>query len=280
MAPNWLVWLNLAMPILLAAVIFFLRHRIQRWATRGVEHHYDKKLEELRSELRRKEEAIRTQFQQRDKELETLKSPAIQVLTARELALVDKELLALETIWGAVERLAPMKTAARFMQSFNLDELCNTKLLDRETTDLFKRIAEIVGLKRLQPTDAHGARPFVSEACWLKFAAYQAIGNTAIVWLTLLSTGIADRKVIDEKNVRDLIASAIPHQLALLDKFGSSAMFYLMDELEQAVLAEVVKDLRGHNPAAQVANAKRINALAQAQMDRSLAAGHDLPIPS
>lgn len=279
MESNWLPWLNLAFLVAMSLLVFFLRHRIQRWATRGIEHHYDKKLEEIRSELRRKEEALRAQFHQRSKDLDTLKSPAIQVLTAREKSLAEREIQALEIIWGAVERLAPMKTAARFMQSFNLEELCKVGSLDHETTGFFKQIADVVGIKRLQPTDAHRTRPFVPEACWMKFAAYQAIGNTAIVWLTMLSSGIADRKFIKESDVRDLIGGALPHQLPLLEKFGSGAMFLLMEELEQAVLAEVVKALRGHNPVPQISNAERINALAESLMARALAADHNLPIP-
>lgn len=256
--PSSLNWISPALLIALSLLGFFLRHRIQRWATKGIEHHYDEKLEEIRSELRQKEESLKADLQRKDKEIDALRSPAMQAIVSRRNALTMKEIEAYDALWTAVETLAPFKAAARFMQPINLEFVFKKKSLDANEKSFFDTLHNLSGLANIRSTGSHSARPYVSASCWAKFAAYSSIGAYAASILTMFRSGVADRSLLEETNLKHLVATALPHHIELLEEKGVRASFHLLDELEDHILREIQEGIRGDKVAEDMASAQAI----------------------
>lgn len=232
----------------LLAIAFFARHKLQRWATKSVEYRFDRKLEELRSDLRAKEEALKAELARNNSRIDDLRSPGIQILVAKRNAVAQRQLQAIDQIWDAVGKQAQLKFACRLLQPINLDAVCQQRMLDANTKEFFEKLYEMSGIANIKPSDHHSARPYVTDNCWAAFAAYQSVGAYAVAWLAVLKSGLADRALIREDDVVELTKAALPLQAAFIEQHGAQSVFYLMDALETAVLVELRMALEG-NPA-------------------------------
>jgi hypothetical protein len=64
--------------------------------------------------------------------------------------------------------------------------------------------------------------------------------------LKLLTTGMENvHEILDEKNTKKLLKSALPHQAEYIDKYDAGAYHFLLDELEEKLLAELKKAIDG-----------------------------------
>lgn len=258
MSPSLIAWISPLSLLVVALLVWFFRHRIQRWATKGVEHYYDSKLEELRSSLRNSEEEMKSALQRKDRELEALRSPAMQTLVARRNTLAQKKIEAYDLLWDSIYKMHAYKLAARFMQKINIDEVFKTELLDEKLKKFFSQMFSITNIEKMPITEQHRARPYVSHMCWAKFAAYSAIGSHAAALLIMFRTGYAKQELLNEGELKTLVSIALPHHIPLLEKEGVTASFFLMDELENDILAEIQRGLYGATAEEDVALAKKI----------------------
>jgi len=229
--------------MVIGVVVFFARHKLQRWATKSVEHRFDARLEQLRADLRQKEDEYRTEISRQDRRVDALRSPAMQILVAKRNAVAQRQLQAIDQLWEAVGTQAQLKFACRLMQAINLQRLCEQRMLDDNTKGYFAKLFEISGLANIKPSDYHSARPYVTDQCWAIFSAYQAIGGYAAAWLAMLKSGLADRELIRDDVVVALAKAALPSHADFIDQHGAQSVFHLMDTLETAVLRELRKAL-------------------------------------
>ena len=229
-------------------MLFFARHKLQRWATKSVEHRFDSDLENLRGELRRKEDVFKAELARNEKRVDALRSPGLQILVSKRNAVAHRQLQAIDQLWDAVGKQAQLKFACRLLQPINLEAVCEQRMLDAKTKELFSKIYDISGLANIKPSDHHLARPYVTEKCWAIFAAYQAVGGYAAAWLAMLKSGLADRALIRDEEVLALTKAALPLQAEFIDQHGAQSAFYMMEILETAVLNELRKLVEG-NPA-------------------------------
>lgn len=269
----------LAVQIGIAAVLFFARHKLQRWATKSVEHHFDIKLEQLRADLRKKEDEYKAEIARQDKRVDAFRSPGMQILVAKRNAISQRQLQAIDQLWDAVGKQTQLKFACRLLQPINLEAVCEQRLLDANTKMFFEKVFEISGLANVKPSDHHAARPYVTDQCWAIFSAYQTIGGYATAWLVMLKSGLADRKLLREDDVISLTKAALPSHAEFIEQHGAKSVFFLMDTLESAVLQELQKALDGNSALDGVEQAKAIVSLANALEAEMIAETNHLTFP-
>jgi hypothetical protein len=241
-------------------VVLFLRHRIQQWAIKGVEHHFNTKIEEVRSDFRKSEEAFKNDLQRKEKELDTLRSPATQMQVARGNTVAQKQIEAYTLLWESLYKKYPFKLAAQLLTNIDIDEVCKSESLKPAHVEVFSNLFNMAGLDKPEKlaSDGYKARPFVSDSCWAKYAAYEAIGGYAVAVLAMFKSGLTKKSLLKEDELRKLVAVALPHQIPLLDKFGTAASFHLLGELEEAIITQIKLELKGDGVQETLSQTKKI----------------------
>ena len=110
--------------------------------------------------------------------------------------------------------------------------------------EIFKAMGSGFDFGKLQTTDASKARPFVSPLAWAYYSAYQSIVLHAVVRMMLLQGGV-DKDLSNTEEVTKLVKVVLPHQEAYIEKWGSGAFYYLLEELESKILVEIDHILQG-----------------------------------
>jgi hypothetical protein len=233
-----------AWTVLCLAVLWFARAWLTKRIVGSIDHHYNVKLENLRSELRGDEEQFKARLRSYESQLESIRSSALIRASSRQDAFDKRRLLAIDQLWDAVGKMVNLRNASRFMQTINFEEAIKKAPHDAAARKFFETLANMVNLDKIERTDAHSARPFVSKSAWAMYSAYAAIGGVAAIQLIALKHGADIKKPIDEAAVKDLISASLPHQLPLVEQFGIGAIHYLMGELEERLLDEIAKMLR------------------------------------
>ena len=68
----------------------------------------------------------------------------------------------------------------------------------------------------------------------------------AVTKLQLIKSGVAGSKdLLDKEKVSKLVKAALPHQSGFIDKYGDAEYHYLLEQLEDALLASLREMLAG-----------------------------------
>jgi hypothetical protein len=86
-----------------AVVIFVGRNWLKTRIEKGVQHHFDERLEGLRSELRKTEELLKSDLQAKETEIATLRSSVLSGSAARQALLDKRRFEAVEKVWRSVQ---------------------------------------------------------------------------------------------------------------------------------------------------------------------------------
>lgn len=240
---DWLIS-TVSATALISALAWLFRSLIETRLRASVEHEFNEKLETLQADLRKSEELFKADLRAKETQIEALRSGALSGLINRH-ALVDKRRLkAIEQLWDAVERLAPLKMPASMMARIKYEEAVRYAAKDHKVRNFFETIANTCPPERLQKTDAHKARPFVSELAWALFSAYQAILLDPVVKLQLLKNGLS-ADLLKSDHVTTVTKAALPFYSDYIDKYGDAACYYLLDILESELLKELRRSMLG-----------------------------------
>jgi hypothetical protein len=230
---------------LLVIIGWLSRNLILTRLKASVQHEFDAKLVTLRADLRKGEESFKADLRSKDAQIEGLRNGALSALASRQAALDKRRLEAVEQLWAGIERLAPLKMAASMMSSFHFEKSLKLAAEDRKVREFFTALGKSFEPDKLEKTDAHKARPFVSEIAWALFAAYQAILYHAVVQVQMLKSGLNDSVLLDTESVTKLTKAALPGYTAYIDQHGMSGCSYLVDTLEVELLKELRRMMRG-----------------------------------
>lgn len=246
---NWIPAFSTAS--LLALALWLFRSLISTRLTKAVENEFNEKLENLRAELRAREAQI-----------DALRSGAMSGLISRQSKLYERQLDAIEQVWEAVTELGKAKAISATMATIKFEESAK----EAATNPQFRQIFEIMGsgfnIKDIKLGAASKARPFLSPLAWAYYSAYQAIVLLAAMKYETLKIGIdSPNKYIDSDGVNNLIKTVLPHQTDYIDKYGSSAHHYLLDEIENLLLSELRNMQKGVDSDKE--NAERAAAILQ-----------------
>ena len=236
---------------LLVLAMWLLRSLISTRLTKSVENEFNKKLESLKAELRAKEAQI-----------DALRSGAMSGLINRQSKLYERQLESIEQVWEAVAELGKAKFVSQTMAIIKFEESAKEAAVNPK----FRQVIELMGggfnLKDIKLGAATKARPFLSPLAWAYYSAYQSIIILAAMKHEALKIGLdGSDKYIDSGKVTDLIKTILPHQADYLDKYGSSAHHYLLDEIENLLLSELRNIQKGVDSDKE--NAERAAAILQ-----------------
>lgn len=114
----------------------------------------------------------------------------------------------------------------------------------------FRQIFEIIGggfdIRNIKLGEASKARPFLSPLAWAYYSAYQAIVIQYAMKFETLKIGVEfPEEYLNSEGVKKLVKAVLPHQSGYLDKYGSRAFYYLLDEIESLLLSELQNMQKG-----------------------------------
>ena len=227
--------------LLVAGLAWLLRNLITNRLKASVQHEFDEKLETLRTDLRKSEEAFKADLRAKEAQIATLQSGALTVLASRQAALDKRRLEAIEQLWEGVEILGPMKWAVGIMRTIDFEGSLEATSQDPNARRMFSTLGQGYSLDKLKKPDAHKARPFVSEIAWALFSAYQAILIYAVLQLQMLKEGVNKPNYLKSDRVPNLVKAALPNHASYIDEQGLHGCYLLLDELE----AKLLKELQG-----------------------------------
>lgn len=229
----------------LAILIFTAKHKIKAEIERSVQHKFDAKIETLRGDLRKNEEEFKSELRLKETEISALRDGVLGGRVNRQAMLDKRRLEAVERVWAAVAELAPFKAISASMAVINFDAA--SKQSPHEPT--LRKFFEIIG--KNVPDDfptalAHNERPFASPVAWALFSAYQTIIGGAYVRAKILELGIEGAgEFLNTEYVKNLLKTTLPDRAKFIDQSDIGAHYYLLDELEARLLAELMNTLEG-----------------------------------
>lgn len=229
---------------LIAALAWLLRSIIETRLRASVQHEFNEKLESFRADLRQSEEGFKADLRAKENQIEALRSGALSGLVSRQTVLDKRRMEAIEQLWGAIEKLAPLKMPASMMACVKYEWASERAAQDQKVRKFFETIANTCPPEKFPKTDAHRSRPFVSDLAWALFSAYLAILGGSIGKLQILKNGLP-RDILKADHVTAATKAALPTYSAYIDKYGDAGCYQLLDILEAELLKELRRILAG-----------------------------------
>ncbi len=228
--------------VLLAVVLWLSRGLIATRLSAAVKHEYDSRIERLRASFRRSEETIRADLVSKQIEIVELRSGVLSNITTRQVALQNRRIEAVDSLWGAVVALAPAKNVSKFMSVIKFEGMAEQAAKNEQLQQMYQVFGKGFNAKEINLQDAHRSRPFVSPMAWAYFSAFQAIVLYAVAQLQMLEAGVNMPKILDVDVLKRLVNSALPHQADYIEEHGSSGCYFLLAEIESLLLSETYKN--------------------------------------
>lgn len=281
---SWEFWVVIGLYAATGIAVFAGRNWLKAWIQSGVEYRFNSRLEELRAELRRSEEELKSQLRIKETEITALREGVLSGRTQRQ-ALVDKRRIeAVEKLWSGIVALSPYKGLSASVAVLNVDALARRS--DDPKIKLF--IAAVATAVKRDPealsnNPATNERPFVSALAWAYFFSYLTIVSIAFASLKLAEVGFPNLSELFAKdNIRNLLKAVLPHRSEFIDRNEPNAYHYLLDEIEQSLLTELQKILRGEDQdSAGIEQAARIMEMARISLSQEPAvAASGIAVPS
>lgn len=275
--------------VLLVAVwaIRPLRDAMGKYLSGFVQHHFDERLERLKSDLRRAEEQFAADIRSNEQHIKSLTDVALGLRSSRHAALDTRRLQAVEVLWKAKVAVDRLKLAAGFMSAIDFERSVIASGKDPKAKQFFAMLDSVSGadLKDMQPIAAQ-ERPFLTTKVWALFSAYQSVMLTSAMNLKFLSTGIGTTEFLNkEEPLKKMMLLALPEFADYINKYGFSGYFHLLDLLEQKLLTAIEEMLDGKTEdeatlkrSAEMLAAARELSLAKTDIPAELR-GPDVPDP-
>lgn len=230
---------------LLAFVLWLLRSVIATRLTKSVQHEFDEKMEQLRTNLRNSEESFKADLRAKDTQIEILRSGALSGLVSRQAALDRRRIEAVDQIWSAVIALAPAKVASSYMKCLKFEEAVKYVAKNPQFKSVFESFGKLIDLNKFEKSHASQARPFVSQMAWALYSAYEAILTYYMLQFKMVEDGIDTPGLLNKDSIAKLVTTALPHQKDFIQQYGDQSYHFLFDELESRLLEELQNILKG-----------------------------------
>ncbi len=263
---TFLDWIPaLSVPAVLGVVGYWARTLILTWLTRAVSHEYDAKLAVLKVDLESKQAVFKAELQAKQAQLDSFRSAVLSGITSRQAAVDKRRLEAVDQLWEAVRLLGFAKNAASLISTVNFEALLketernpNAKELVKPFSVPLEKVSELVEV-------SHKARPYLSSLAWAYYSAYHAILMLAVVQVEMLKSGLNTPELLNSNHVVKLANAALPGHENYLSKHGTVGAYYLLEELESKLLAELMRTLK--EGAGDMENVDQVSAILVAVED-------------
>jgi hypothetical protein len=240
-------WLLLGIDALAAIAVFVGRNGLKAWIEKGVQHRFDTRLEELRTEFRKSEELLKSELRDKESEIAALRDGVLSGRTQRQ-ALIDKRRLeAIDKLWAGISALAPFKAVSASMVIVNVENVAKAAPNDPKIRQFMSMITAPHADKFASyDNPAKNEQPFVAPLAWAYFQAYQVIVTSAFAYAKVLELGIEKpSELIASENIKKVVKAALPYYAEYIDQHDITVLHYLLDDLEKQLVAEIQRMLAG-----------------------------------
>ncbi|WP_017966939.1 hypothetical protein [Rhizobium leguminosarum] len=216
---------------------YFLKASIEK----SVSHMFDRELEKLKADLKRK-----------DTEINDLRAGALSGLSARHAELDRCRIRAASNLWSATVRERQFQVAAGMVSRLNLPEIRKFSEQNQNEKNKMMQLGEVLwttsGIGNLPPREsAHdNDRIFLPPQAWLCFDALRMVGANALAVLAAIRAGAPLSLLKDSSEINEKIKKALPHQSELLSRYPDTGPYFLIGELEDRIFADLVNSLNAN----------------------------------
>lgn len=225
-----------------------IREFVGRYVAAFMQHHFNEKIEKLRSELRLSEAKFSADLSAKEQQLKSLTEAALSLRSNKQSALDVRRLQAVEKLWAAKIAADGMKLAANLVSRLNLEELHKSAEKKDTKIKLFaETLTELTGLnlpKDMQHASAVSEQPFLAPKIWMLFSAYQGVIIQSVFHLQMLRFEVT-QFMKKEDGLKPLMLLALPEYKAYIEKHGFSGYYHLLDRLEEKLLLAILETLDG-----------------------------------
>ncbi|ENT6811022.1 hypothetical protein ACFF2W_000435 [Enterobacter kobei] len=223
----------------LTLLAFLTRSTLAKFFTKSVEHHFEKKFEKFKAEIRDNE-----------KELEQIRTFMSSARRERDSALQSKRFEAAESLLRSRQLIAEFSGLADYLIMLNTDEIIKRNSDPKITNfiktliDPFKIDEKLVNFKAIDRTLAY---LYLSERTIKTFEAYEAIILNAVTIMKVLSLpGLKiDPNLFNKEKMKAMIIELHPQSLAGFEQYGDNHVFHLTMYFYTQILNELRNELLG-----------------------------------
>ena len=225
-----------------------IREAVANYVSSFVQHNFARKIEELKSELRHREEKFAADLKINEQQLRSIADTALSLRSSRQAALDERRLRAVEKLWEAKIATDRMKVTASMVAHLNLEELYKAASNDDpKVMEFARKMVELTGvdLKKQAPqASVQSERPFLTPSVWSLFSAYQGVMVVSVLHLQTLAAGVT-KFLKEEDKLKPVMLLAMPEYEGYIEKYGFSGYYNLLDSLEQKLLNAIAEMLDG-----------------------------------
>lgn len=231
----------------LVVALYLGRDLLRTYLTGGIEHRFNTRLEEMRSQLRDSEERLKADLRAKEAELATLRGGVMTAMSSRQVAVDKRRLEAVDQLWSAVISIGQTKPIATMLGVVKFDAAAKAAERDQRLRDVFESMSMGFDVKKLDLSGAVKARPFLSATVWATYSALAAISSHSVMKWQILKSGLKDGKdlLVDDKTVAQVIKAALPQYSNLIDTAGSAGYYLILEELEKKLVDDIQGMLAG-----------------------------------
>lgn len=232
---------------ILAIFGFIFRDVLLRLFINRSAHHNNQRIAELEDRLSRERSQI-----------DDLRQIVIRSVSTRNEKLLEKQVAACEDLWRATVSNKKYIVASKCLQSINIDQM-NMHIGDGKVSQFIDAIAQTSGVQKLideqqqqtqqtlssnRNTDSAAlTKPFISPRAWVLYSLHSSIIWHAVLTLVGWKNGITTELLKNDELLAN-VKNALPHTETLLDEHGVGGTYFLLDEIEEALLKELKQALK------------------------------------
>jgi hypothetical protein len=224
---------------LFAAALWLGKEAISARLGRSIQHEFDKKIEDVRSELRGSEERLKSELREKEAAISALRGGALSALTARQAAVDKRRLEAVDQLWAAFNSLSRARGLVATMSVIKFEEAAKIAEKDPRARELFQAVTTGFDRSKIDTDSADLARPFLSPMAWAVFAAYRVVIMHSVVRWEILKSGMGTKDYTNREAIERLIVTALPHYKDYIEEHGPNAYYGALDALEEKLLDEL-----------------------------------------
>ena len=164
---DWSYWIPAVTTTgLFATVVYFIKPLAERVLFGSVDFRFNRKIEELRHELRTKESEFHEEVKKSERQLDELKRSALSGLNERQTLHARRVLEAVDQIWSAVHRLGKFRMLTETLKFLKVEEFSEADLQKPNYKQVFETYCKPFNIDDLKNDEAWRAEPYVTDTVW------------------------------------------------------------------------------------------------------------------
>lgn len=223
----------------LALLAFLTRSTLAKFLTKSVEHHFEKKFEKFKAEIRDNE-----------KELEQIRAFMSSARRDRDSALQSKRFEAAESLLGSRQLIAEFSGLADYLKMLNIDEIIKRRS-DPKITNFIQTLIDPFNIDEKLATfkaiDRTLPNLYLNERTIKTFEAYESIILNAVTIMKLLSLpGLKiEPDLFHKEKMKSMIIDLYPQSKTGFEQHGDNHVFHLTMYFYTQILNELRNELLG-----------------------------------